>query len=126
MATHIWPMQDPRQDLITITQLEPPIFRSGLRQIGRVAKLRNECNKTTKLYPDAANDHAMSPIHINEKINTLLSPAIPISTLEAHKQCTKAVDMTVRQASNTLTEKLRDKGKKAMIKARNILTITQR
>jgi hypothetical protein len=109
MVTHIWPMQDSRQDTATITQLKSPISRAGLRQIVRLAKLINECNKTINLYPDAANDHAMTPIHINKKITILLSPAIPISTSEAHKQCLKVICMIGRQASNTLTEKLRDK-----------------
>ena len=59
----------------------------------------------------------MTPIHINEKITTLLSPAIPISTAEAHKQCNKAIGTIVRQASNTLTDKLREKVNKSYYKS---------
>ena len=51
----------------------------------------------------------MNPVHINEKITTLLNPAKPISTSEAHKQCKKAIGTIVRQASITLSEKLRGK-----------------
>ena len=51
----------------------------------------------------------MNPVHINEKITTLLNPAKPISTSEAHKQCNKAIGTIVRQASITLSEKLRGK-----------------
>ena len=82
---------------------------TGLRQISRLAKLRNECNKTVKLIPEASTDHKQNPIHINNKINTILNPAQAISTSEAHKQCNKAIGTIVRQASKTLNEKLRDK-----------------
>jgi hypothetical protein len=102
-------MQTQRQDTSTTPQLKPPISRAGLRQIGRLAKLRNECDKTTKLYPETSTDHAMTPIHINEKITTLLNPANPISTSEAHKQCNKAIGTIVRQTSNALIKYLRDK-----------------
>jgi hypothetical protein len=51
----------------------------------------------------------MNPIHINEKITTLLNPAKLISTSGAHRQCNKAIGTIVRQASNMLNEKLRDK-----------------
>ena len=44
-----------------------------------------ETNKTNKLYPNAANGHAIIPIRTNEKITTILSPAILISMSEAHK-----------------------------------------
>jgi hypothetical protein len=83
--------------------------RAGLRQISRLAKLRNECNKSTKFYPETSTDHELNPIHINEKINTILKFAQPISASESHKQCNKAIGTIVRQASNTLNEKLRDK-----------------
>ena len=109
IATHIWPLQTQKPDTPTAAQPKPPISSAGLRQISRLAKLRNECNKTTKLYPEASNDHERNPIHINEKINTLLNPAKPISTSEAHQQCNKAIGTIVRQASNTLNEKSRDK-----------------
>jgi len=102
-------MQTPKQDTQTITQPKPPISRASLKQISRLAKLKNECNKTTKLYPEASTDHAMTPIRINEKITTLLKPAKPISTSKAHKQCNKALGVIVRQANSTLTDKLRDK-----------------
>ena len=108
IATHIWSMQTQRPDTPNITQPKTPIFRVGLRQISRLAKLRNECNKTIKLYPEASTDHEMNPIHITEKITTLLNPAKPISTSEAHKQCNKAIGTIVREASNTVNEKLRD------------------
>ena len=45
IATQIWSMQTQRPDTTTITQLKPQISRAGLRQISRLAKLRNECNK---------------------------------------------------------------------------------
>jgi hypothetical protein len=51
----------------------------------------------------------MNPIHINEKITTIINPAKPISASEAHKQCNKAIGTIIRQASNTLNEKLRAK-----------------
>jgi hypothetical protein len=90
IATHIWPMQTQKPDTPTITHPKPPISRAGLRQISRLAKLRNECNKTSKLNPEASTDHKINPIHINEFFSTLLNPAKPISTFEAHKQCNKA------------------------------------
>ena len=109
IATQIWPMQTQRPDTPTITQPRPPISKVNLRQISRLAKVRNECNKNTKLYPETSTDHELNPIHINEKINTITKSAQPISTSEAHKQCNKAIGTIVRQASNTLNEKLRDK-----------------
>ncbi len=51
----------------------------------------------------------MNPTHANEKITTILNPAKLISTSKAHKQCNKAIGTILRQASNTLNEKLRDK-----------------
>ena len=59
----------------------------------------------------------MTPIHIYEKITTLLNPAKPISTLEAHKQRNKAIGVIVRKASNTLTEKLSNKENKSYDKS---------
>jgi hypothetical protein len=109
IATHIWPMQTPRPDTTTITQPKPPISRAGMRQISRLARLRNECNKNAKLNTEASTDHEQNPIHINDKINSILNLAQPISTSEAHKQCNKAIGTIVRQASNTRNEKLRDK-----------------
>jgi hypothetical protein len=109
IATHIWPMQTQRPETPTITQPRPPISRAGLRQISRLAKLQNECNKNTKHYPEASIDHEMNPIHISENITMIRNPAKPTSTSEAHKQCNKAIGTIVRQASNTLNEKLRDK-----------------
>ena len=102
-------MQTQRPNTPTITQPKPPISRAGLRQISRLAKLRNKCNKSTKLYPEASTDHERNPIDINEKITTILNPAKLISTSEAHKQCNKAIRTIVRQASNTLNENLSDK-----------------
>ena len=99
-------MQTQRPETPTITQPKPPISRADLRQISRLAKLQNECRKNTKLY---STDHEVNPTHINEKMTTNHKPAKPISTLEAHKQCNKAIGTIVRQASNTLKEKLRDK-----------------
>jgi hypothetical protein len=54
IATQIWPMQTQRPNTPAITQPKPPISRVGLRQISSLAKLRNECNKNTKLYPEAS------------------------------------------------------------------------
>ncbi len=51
----------------------------------------------------------MNSIHVNEKITTILNPAKSISTSEGHKQCKKEIGTIVKQASNTLNEKLRDK-----------------
>jgi hypothetical protein len=96
IATHIWSIQTPKQDTSTITQLKPPISKAGLRQIGRLVKLRNECNKPTKLYPETSTNHAMTPIHINEKMNAFLKPATPLLTSEAHKQCNKAIGTIVK------------------------------
>ncbi len=105
----MWPIQTQKIDTPTITQPKPLISRANLRQISILAKLRNECNKNTKLKPKASTYHEQNPIYINEKINTILNPAQLISTSEAHKQCNKAIGTIVRQASNTLNEKLRDK-----------------
>jgi len=58
----------------------------------------------------------MTPIHINEKITTFLSPEIPSSTTEAHKQCNKAISTIVRQTSNTLIGKLRENENKSYYK----------
>ncbi len=80
IATQIWPMQTQRQDTTTTTQPIPPISRVGLRQISRLAKLRNECNKTAKLNLAASTYPEQNSIHINNKINTILNPAQPIST----------------------------------------------
>jgi len=119
-------MQTQRHDTPTIAQPKPPIPRAGLRQINRLAKLRNECNKNTKLYPEASTDHEMNPIHTNEKITTILNPGKPITTLQAHKQFSKAIGTIVRQASNTPNENLRDKKTKAMTKAQNTITTTSK
>jgi len=51
IATQICPMQIQRPDTPAITQPKPPISMAGQRQINRLAKLRNECNKNTKLNP---------------------------------------------------------------------------
>jgi hypothetical protein len=102
-------MQTPRSDTTTNTQPKSPISRAGLRQISRLTKLRNECNKSAKLNPDASKDHEQNSIHTNIKINTILNPAQLISTSEAHKQCNKAIGTILRHASNTLNEKLRDR-----------------
>jgi hypothetical protein len=109
IATKIWPMQETRQEATTPASLKPPISRAGLRQIGRLAKLRNECNTTTKLYPEIVNDPVLNPPHINQKNNQILQPAIPITTKEAHHQCSKAIGNIIRKASQTLTDKLRQK-----------------
>ena len=68
IATTIWPMQQPRHDTTPPTQPKPPISRAGLRQIGRIAKLRNECNNITKHHPEITNNADLDPIHINLKI----------------------------------------------------------
>jgi hypothetical protein len=112
-------MQAPRQDTNTITQLKPPIPIAGLRQFGRLGKLRNEYNISIKLRPEAANNHAINAIHINDKITKLLSLVTPISTLEAHEHFNKAIGTIVRQTSNTLTEKLRKKETKTYDKSPN-------
>jgi hypothetical protein len=41
IATQIWPTQTQRPEITTTTQPKPPISRAGLRQISRLAKLRN-------------------------------------------------------------------------------------
>jgi hypothetical protein len=109
IATKIWPMQETRQETTTPVTLKPPIARAGLRQIGRLAKLRNKCNTTTKLYPEIVNDPVLNPPHINQNINQILQPADPITTKEAHQRCSKAIENIIRKASQTLTDKLRQK-----------------
>jgi hypothetical protein len=113
IAAHIWPIQTPKQDTNTTTQLKPPISKSDLRQIGRLAKLRNKGNKITRLHPDDANNHALNPVHINEKNAKLLNPTTLISASEAHKQCIKAIGTIIRQASNTLNENIWEKENKS-------------
>jgi len=102
-------MQPTRQDAPTPVQLKSPIPRARLRQIGRLAKLRNECNTTTKLHPEKANDPDLNPLTINLKINQILQPITPLTTKEAHHQCSKAVGDIIRKASHTLSDKLRQK-----------------
>jgi hypothetical protein len=84
IATKIWPMHPTRQDTTTPIQLKPPISRAGLRQIERLAKLRNGCNTTTKLHPEIANDPDLNPLNINLKINQILQPSKLLTTKEAH------------------------------------------
>jgi hypothetical protein len=72
IATAIWAMQPPRHDTSPPTHLKPPISRARLRQIGRLAKLKNECNNTTKHHPEIANNADLNPIHINLKITQIL------------------------------------------------------
>jgi hypothetical protein len=62
-------MQPPKQDTPLAVQLKPHISRAGLRHIGRLAKLRNECNNTTKLHLEIFNDSDLNLLHINLKIN---------------------------------------------------------
>ena len=91
------------------TQLKPPIFQAGLRQIGILAKLRNECNTTTKLYPEIANDSDINPLHINLKINQIFQTTTPLKTRESHHQCSKAIGNIIRKASHALSTRFRDK-----------------
>ncbi len=51
IATKIWPMQPPRQETPVPAKLKPPMSHAELRQIGILAKLRKQCNNTTKLHP---------------------------------------------------------------------------
>jgi hypothetical protein len=76
-------LQPLRNYVTTPTQLRPPIFRAGLRQIGRLVKLRNECDTTTNLHPKIANNPVFNPIHINIKKGNNLKPTRPLSTKEA-------------------------------------------
>ena len=43
--------------------------RARLRQIGILAKLRIECNTTTKQHPEITDDSDLNPLHINLKRN---------------------------------------------------------
>jgi hypothetical protein len=107
IATKIWPMQETRQESTPNTTLRPPISRAGIRQIGRLAKLRNECNTTIKQHPEITTDPNLNPPHINQKIIQILQPDTPITTKEAQQQCSKAIGTIIRKASQTLTDKLR-------------------
>jgi hypothetical protein len=51
-------MQLPRQNTTKNTQLRPTI--SGLGQIGRLARIRNEYKTIPNLNPDIVNDHAQT------------------------------------------------------------------
>jgi hypothetical protein len=72
---------------------------------------------------DTANDQTHNPTHINIKINQIFNHKTPISTVEAHKQCSKAIGAIVKKASRTLSDKLRDKKTKDMTKYRNTTII---
>jgi len=109
IATTIWPIQPPRHDTTTPTQLEPPISRAGLRQIDRLAKLRNECNKTTKLHLEKANNADLNSLHIYLKISHILSPTTPLTTTKANSKWSRAIGSKIRKAINTLSDKYRDK-----------------
>ena len=109
IATKIWPMQATRQDTPTPVQLKPPISRAGLRQIGRLAKLRNECNTTTKLHPEIVDDSDLNQQHINIEINQIFQPNTPLITREGQKQCSEAIGDIIRKASHTLSDKIKDK-----------------
>jgi hypothetical protein len=105
-------MQETRQETTTTATFKPPISRAGRRQIGRLAKLRNECNTPKKLYLEIVNDPDLNPPHTNQTINQILQPATPITTKEAHHQCSKAIENIIRKASHMLTDKLRQKENK--------------
>jgi len=92
-------MQPPTPDTIMPKLLRPLISRADLRQIGRLAKLRNKCNANTKLHPETTNNHALNPIHIDNKITKILNPTTPISKSEAHNQCFKAIVGTIVRKS---------------------------
>jgi len=109
IATKIWPMQASRQDTPTSIQLKSPISRAGLTQIGRLAKLRNECNTTTKIHPEIPDDSDLNPLHINLKINRILQPNTHLTAKEAHQQWSKAIGDIIRKSSHTLSDKVRDK-----------------
>jgi hypothetical protein len=86
IATNIWSMQPPRQDIAMPTHLKPPISKAGLRQLGRLARLKNESKTIPSLHPDTADDRTQKLIHINIKtIIKILNPTITISTAESHK-----------------------------------------
>ena len=90
-------------------QIKPSISRAGLRQKGRLAKLRNECNATTKQHPEIADDSDLNPLHMTLKINQILQPSTPLTTKESHQQCSKAISEIIGKASHTLSDKVRDK-----------------
>ena len=108
IATKIWPMQATRQDTPSPVNLKPPIPRAGLGQIGRLAKLRNACNSTTKQHPEIGNDSDLNPLYINLNINQVLHPNTSLTTKEANQQCSKAIGDIIRKASHTLSDKIRD------------------
>jgi len=109
IATKIWPMHPTGQETPIPAPLTPPIFRAEIIQIGRLAKLGNECNTTTKLHSEKANDPDLNPLHINLKIKQILQPTVPITTKEAHQYCSKSIGDKIRKASHTLSDKLRHK-----------------
>ena len=82
--------------------------------------------KTLNSTQKPPQNHEQNPIHIFDKIDTILNPTQPISTSEAHKQCNKAIGTIDRQASSTLNEKLRDIKPIAMTKAQSTTTTTSK
>jgi hypothetical protein len=120
ITTTIWPMQSPRHDTTPPTQLKPPISRAGQRQIGRLAKLRNECNHTTKHHPETPNNADLNPIHINLKITQILKPTTPLITIETQHQCSRNIG-TIKKTAKSEIKKTR-----VMTKAPNTTTTTLR
>jgi len=105
-------MQPPNHDTTPPTQLKPPISRAGLRQIGRLSKLKNECNNTTKHHPEISNNADLNPIHRTIKITQILQPTTPLTTIEAQRQCSRNIGTIINKAGNTLSDKIRDKENK--------------
>jgi len=121
-GTKIWPVQPTRQDTPMPVRLKPPISRAGLRQIESLAKLRNECNTTTKLHPEIPNDSELNPLHINFKINHILQRITSLTTKEAQQRCFKAIGNIIRKACHALTNKIRDKANNSYDKNPPVLT----
>jgi hypothetical protein len=110
IATKIWPMHEIRQETTTPATLRLSInLPSGTRHIGRLTKLRNECNTTNKLHSEKAHDPDQNPPHITRKITQILQRTTPITTKKAHQLCSKAIGDIIRKASHTLSDKLRQK-----------------
>jgi hypothetical protein len=67
--------------------------------------------------PEIYINHALNPLNINLKIAQILKPLTPLSTSEARQRCSKSIGTIARKASNTLSDKLREKENKSYDKS---------
>jgi len=82
-----------------------------------LAKLRNECNTTTKLQPEIANNPVLNPIHIIKKKKKSSNLQHHSQQKKAQHQCSKAIDTIVGKSITTLSDKLREKENKSYDKS---------